>query len=86
MCDCCKQSPIYGIRWKCAECVNFDLCSLCYHGDKHNIRHRFYRITVPAAERVMMEPRRKGKKVAVKGIFPGARVVRGKNGIDSVIN
>lgn len=27
--------------------------------------------------RVLLEPRRKSKKVAVRGIFPGARVVRG---------
>lgn len=77
MCDFCKQSPIFGIRWKCAECINYDLCSLCYHSDKHNVRHRFYRILNPGNERVIIEPRRKGKKIAVKGIFPGARVVRG---------
>ncbi|CAG2122230.1 unnamed protein product, partial [Medioppia subpectinata] len=77
MCDFCKQSPIFGIRWKCAECINYDLCSLCYHSDKHNVRHRFYRILNPGSERVIIEPRRKGKKIAVKGIFPGSRVVRG---------
>ncbi|CAK1550004.1 unnamed protein product [Leptosia nina] len=77
MCDTCRQQPIFGIRWKCAECVNYDLCSVCYHGDKHNLRHRFYRVSAPGAERCLVEPRRKSKKQAVKGIFPGARVVRG---------
>ena len=77
MCDTCRQQPIFGIRWKCAECVNYDLCSICYHGDKHHLRHRFYRIAVPGGERSLLEPRRKSKKVAVRGIFPGARVVRG---------
>ncbi|XP_050309811.1 E3 ubiquitin-protein ligase MIB1 [Anthonomus grandis grandis] len=77
MCDTCRQQPIFGIRWKCAECVNYDLCSMCYHGDKHNLRHRFYRITAPRRERFYLEPRRKTKKIAVKGLFPGARVVRG---------
>lgn len=77
MCDTCRQQPIFGIRWKCAECPNYDLCSVCYHGDKHNLRHRFYRITVPGGERVLMEPRRKSKKITSRGIFPGARVVRG---------
>lgn len=77
MCDTCRQQPIFGIRWKCAECSNYDLCSVCYHGDKHHLRHRFYRITMPAGERTMLEPRRKSKKIAVRGIFPGARVVRG---------
>lgn len=77
MCDTCRQQPIYGIRWKCAECPNYDLCSVCYHGDKHNLRHRFYRITTPGSERVLVEPRRKSKKITSRGIFPGARVVRG---------
>lgn len=66
-----------GIRWKCAECSNYDLCSVCYHGDKHHLRHRFYRISAPGAQRCLVEPRRKSKKQAVRGIFPGARVVRG---------
>ena len=123
MCDTCRQQPIYGIRWKCAECTNYDLCSVCYHGDKHNLRHRFFRITMPGGERliimylvviflryfaviffvlgyflnfeiileyefftlkkfvcvfrVLVEPRRKSKKIMARGIFPGARVVRG---------
>lgn len=77
MCDTCRQQPIFGIRWKCAECANYDLCSICYHGDKHHLRHRFCRISTPGGERAMLEPRRKSKKIAVRGIFPGARVVRG---------
>ncbi|XP_046402903.1 E3 ubiquitin-protein ligase mib1-like [Ischnura elegans] len=77
MCDTCRQQPIFGIRWKCGECGNYDLCSTCYHGDKHNLRHRFFRITTLGSERVLLEPRRKSKKIAVRGIFPGARVVRG---------
>lgn len=77
MCDTCRQQPIFGIRWKCAECGNYDLCSICYHGDKHHLRHRFYRITTPGSERFPLEPRRKSKKIAIRGIFPGARVVRG---------
>lgn len=77
MCDTCRQQPIFGIRWKCAECNNYDLCSICYHGDKHPLRHRFFRITTPGSERVLLETRRKSKKIAIRGIFPGARVVRG---------
>lgn len=77
MCDFCRQSPIFGIRWKCAECINYDLCSMCYHGDRHNLRHKFERILSPGSERVLIEPRRKGKKIAVRGIFPSSRVIRG---------
>ncbi|XP_058117166.1 E3 ubiquitin-protein ligase MIB1 [Anopheles ziemanni] len=77
MCDTCRQQPIFGIRWKCAECNNYDLCSICYHSDKHHLRHRFHRITTPGGEKTLLEPRRKTKKIAVRGIFPGSRVVRG---------
>ncbi|XP_052902764.1 E3 ubiquitin-protein ligase mind-bomb isoform X2 [Anopheles moucheti] len=77
MCDTCRQQPIFGIRWKCAECNNYDLCSICYHSDKHHLRHRFHRITTPGGEKTLLEPRRKSKKIAVRGIFPSSRVVRG---------
>ncbi|ESO07042.1 hypothetical protein HELRODRAFT_191290 [Helobdella robusta] len=77
MCDTCHQNPIYGIRWKCAECNNYDLCCICYHGDKHNLRHRFFRINSPGCERALLDPRRKSKKITTRGIYPGARVVRG---------
>ena len=39
------------VRWKCAECTNYDLCSICYHGDKHHLRHRFYRVISVGSER-----------------------------------
>jgi len=77
MCDTCRQQPIFGIRWKCGECTNYDLCSYCYHGDKHHLRHRFYRIATVGSERMLLEPRRKSKKIPVRGIFHGARVIRG---------
>jgi len=77
MCDTCRQQPIFGIRWKCGECPNYDLCSFCYHGDKHHLRHRFYRIATVGSERMLLEPRRKSKKIPIRGIYPGARVIRG---------
>ncbi|CAK9294082.1 unnamed protein product [Gordionus sp. m RMFG-2023] len=77
-CNYCQISPVHGIRWKCGECSNVDLCSLCYHGDKHNTRHRFFRINRPRSEKVLLESRRKcKKKINPRGLFPGARVARG---------
>ena len=83
-CESCSQEPIYGIRWTCADCLmiggensNVNLCSECYHCDKHDIRHRFYRILTPTSEKVLIEPRRKAKKISCRGIYPGARVIRG---------
>ena len=28
-CDGCKLRPVQGIRYKCVECPNFDLCEVC---------------------------------------------------------
>lgn len=28
-CANCKQSPVFGIRYKCLKCNNFDLCDVC---------------------------------------------------------
>lgn len=55
-CDSCMINPIWGIKWTCADClidenVNYNLCSQCYHNDKHHLKHRFYRILTPISEK-----------------------------------
>ena len=65
-CEACQQEPIYGIRWTCADCLTnikdtneiaagtchvVDLCSRCYHGEKHDVKHRFYRMLTPFSEK-----------------------------------
>ena len=55
-CDSCLQDPLRGIRWTCADCLiddnlEYNLCSQCYHSDKHQIKHSFYRILTPASEK-----------------------------------
>jgi len=109
ICISCKQTPIIGHRWKCINCLprqrtgeksfsvdySVDLCSACYHGDKHNVRHRFVLIEQPMTadsindlisatitnsdkyNSVILEQRKKSKKITIRGIFVGARVVRG---------
>lgn len=111
MCNGCRQTPIIGHRWLCVDCppkstsgtdlksfvgnYTIDLCSTCYHGEKHNLRHRFILIEWPMAVRgtfdmiaaaasrssnncpLVLEQRKKSKKITVRGIFNGARVVRG---------
>ncbi|KAG8833691.1 hypothetical protein FRC17_010223 [Serendipita sp. 399] len=48
-CDGCGMSPIVGIRYKCAnnEHPNFDLCSACFEGGKHDPTHEMILIPVP---------------------------------------
>lgn len=55
-CSECKQDPLFGTRWICADCLineskNINLCTKCYNDDKHQIKHRFYRILTPTSEK-----------------------------------
>ena len=55
-CDSCSQMPLFGIRWSCADCLidnnsSLNLCSQCYHNDKHSLKHRFYRILTSISEK-----------------------------------
>ncbi|CAG2256279.1 MIB [Mytilus edulis] len=43
-CDECYTYPLCGIRWKCLYCGSYDLCSVCYMVDEHNVNHIFSRI------------------------------------------
>lgn len=43
ICDGCKKSGLAGIRFRCVQCANFDLCSSCYGDDVHDLSHEFIR-------------------------------------------
>jgi len=47
-CNGCDEKPIRGIRWHCANCVDFDLCSNCEATNSHYKTHIFYKVRVPA--------------------------------------
>ncbi|KAJ4286273.1 hypothetical protein N0V90_013307 [Kalmusia sp. IMI 367209] len=47
-CNVCDVKPIRGIRWHCANCADFDLCSDCEATNSHTKTHIFYKIRVPA--------------------------------------
>jgi len=42
------MSPIRGIRWKCTNCLNYNLCSECESQKFHAITHIFAKIEIPA--------------------------------------
>jgi len=46
-CDNCKISPIIGIRYKCANCDDYDLCATCEAKNIHNNDHVFIKLTKP---------------------------------------
>lgn len=90
----CPPKPTSGSEPKSLNDFSVDLCSTCYHGDKHNVRHKFILIEQPMSvsssvrdllsnvymsdnNSMILEQRKKSKKITVRGIFNGARVARG---------
>ncbi|ORY70356.1 uncharacterized protein BCR38DRAFT_332440 [Pseudomassariella vexata] len=47
-CNGCGMVPIRGIRYRCANCADFDLCEVCEAQGLHNKTHVFYKVRVPA--------------------------------------
>ena len=46
LCDGC-DSKIYGSRFKCTQCYDYDLCSVCQQKGEHPLDHEMLCITVP---------------------------------------
>ncbi|KAK3329520.1 hypothetical protein B0H66DRAFT_541359 [Apodospora peruviana] len=47
-CNACGILPIRGIRYRCANCADFDLCESCESQGLHTKTHIFYKIRIPA--------------------------------------
>ncbi|KAI1324779.1 EF-hand [Xylariaceae sp. FL0255] len=47
-CNGCGMVPIRGIRYRCANCPDFDLCEVCESQGVHFKTHVFYKVRVPA--------------------------------------
>ena len=49
-CNICKISPIRGIRFKCANCIDFDICETCEYQHATSVHpptHLFLKIRIP---------------------------------------
>ncbi|XP_064586505.1 E3 ubiquitin-protein ligase MIB2 isoform X2 [Zonotrichia leucophrys gambelii] len=77
ICDCCKKHGIRGMRWKCKLCFDYDLCTQCYMGNKHDLAHAFERYETAHSQPVLVSPRQNLTRITLKGTFQGAKVVRG---------
>ncbi|KFY33301.1 hypothetical protein V494_07714 [Pseudogymnoascus sp. VKM F-4513 (FW-928)] len=47
LCNACGVVPIRGIRYRCANCADYDLCESCESQGHHYRTHVFYKIRVP---------------------------------------
>lgn len=46
-CNHCNTSPVRGIRYKCANCPDFDLCEGCEGLGVHLSNHVFIKVRIP---------------------------------------
>ncbi|XP_062959850.1 E3 ubiquitin-protein ligase MIB2 isoform X3 [Cynocephalus volans] len=77
ICDCCKKHGLRGMRWKCRVCFDYDLCTQCYMHGKHDLAHAFERYETAHSRPVTLSPRQGLPRIPLRGIFQGAKVVRG---------
>ncbi|XP_078467689.1 E3 ubiquitin-protein ligase MIB2 isoform X2 [Lampetra fluviatilis] len=77
ICDSCKKHGIVGMRWRCSVCYDFDLCTQCYMGNKHDLGHAFERHETALSRPVPVSSRAGLERVQLRGLFQGAKVVRG---------
>ncbi|KAL8800021.1 MAG: hypothetical protein Q9182_005462 [Xanthomendoza sp. 2 TL-2023] len=47
-CNSCNAMPIRGIRYRCTNCHDYDLCEQCESLQVHEKTHLFYKIRIPA--------------------------------------
>ena len=47
-CNSCGTIPIRGIRYRCSNCADYDLCEQCEAMQLHPKTHLFFKIRVPA--------------------------------------
>ncbi|KAH7406125.1 hypothetical protein DE146DRAFT_434651 [Phaeosphaeria sp. MPI-PUGE-AT-0046c] len=71
-CNGCDEKPIRGVRWRCANCSDYDLCSDCEATNSHIKTHVFVKIRVPAPYfgTIKQEPLYPGKPHVMSSSVP----------------
>eukprot|EP00041_Stephanoeca_diplocostata_P015782 m.302725 g.302725 ORF g.302725 m.302725 type:complete len:428 (+) comp20151_c1_seq2:195-1478(+) len=64
-CDGCGQKPLRGIRYKCMNCSDYDVCENCEEKDRHNRAHVFVKIRVP------IPPLSNSRERLAQPLYPG---------------
>ncbi|KAI8994724.1 hypothetical protein BDB01DRAFT_841098 [Pilobolus umbonatus] len=63
-------SPIRGTRYKCANCIDFDLCEICEGSNTHVNTHVFLKIRIP------IPPLANPRSALLPAFYPGNHHVR----------
>ncbi|KAF1816857.1 hypothetical protein P152DRAFT_453475 [Eremomyces bilateralis CBS 781.70] len=63
-CNSCEVKPIRGVRWRCANCADFDLCTDCEAMGVHDKTHIFFKVKIPIP---YLSPPRQGLPIMLPG-------------------
>ncbi|KAL9620237.1 MAG: hypothetical protein Q9160_005246 [Pyrenula sp. 1 TL-2023] len=63
-CNGCSMMPLRGVRYRCANCADYDLCETCEAMQMHIKTHVFYKIRIPT-------PWNTGPKQSAPVWYPG---------------
>lgn len=68
-CSGCGRHNITGLRWLCAVCPRYGLCSACYHSNMHSITHAFYHHCLATADqRQTLQPRQGARRIPLHSV------------------
>ncbi|KAI9220459.1 hypothetical protein BC828DRAFT_398151 [Blastocladiella britannica] len=66
-CNHCGTSPVRGVRFKCSNCVDFDVCESCEAQEVHTRTHVFLKIRIP------IPPLANPRTTLLNPFYPGNR-------------
>ncbi|KAI7870857.1 hypothetical protein BDF14DRAFT_1741027 [Spinellus fusiger] len=69
-CNKCNMSPVRGIRFKCANCIDFDLCEMCEGSNTHTNTHVFLKLRIP------IPPLANPRSALLPSFYPGKATSR----------
>ncbi|KAL1421081.1 hypothetical protein MTO96_023508 [Rhipicephalus appendiculatus] len=72
ICNGCREDGIFGTRWKCLLCYDYDLCNSCYAGGTHNQEHAFLKLSKPGGIATRVPPRKTTARSQLSYFTPGA--------------
>lgn len=64
-CNVCRTSPVCGVRYMCANCIDFDVCERCEPVVQHDKTHVFVQIRRP------IPPLASPRSALFKPLYPG---------------
>ncbi|KAI9032836.1 hypothetical protein CLU79DRAFT_830671 [Phycomyces nitens] len=69
-CNKCSTTPVRGVRYKCANCIDFDLCEMCEGSHNHFNTHVFLKIRIP------IPPLSNPRNALLPAFYPGNNTAR----------